>query len=512
MTSRECKACGLTKPLDTDHFYFRKDNQRFRYECKECWLSRRRYRYTHDDGFRSRVKAHRSTPEFREKTNAQLRARYAKDEAFREQKKESSRRTLSNPEYRKGQLEKQKYKYHNDLDYRQNILARQRTPEAREKKNARSRNRLANDPLHRERILSKAMERYHGDPVHRERLLARKRTPEARSRKNAQRNERWANDPEYREEVSLKNKAIYLENPRLRERVQERNFVRKFGTTIVQREWMKLAQGGRCAICGQEAKLKQDHNHETGSNRDFLCQGCNVGIGFFAEDIKVLMCAIEYLNRPGMTPEDIRPMSPDSRNARFEIPHWEAQSRDENFRKEKSRNLKRGYGITIDQYEGLLAEGGGVCWICLRPETQKRRANASYPDALYVDHQHSTGWFGASFVVGAIAELRGSRTTPNASNWQSLTLQIGIHPPPGLDVSGFSVEAKGAGSRDCGARKYPSNPGQWNVGGTFATLRGARIGEGFPFLTATDGIRYPGGIGTTKKSVKTVEAKMRLLW
>jgi len=47
--------------------------------------------------------------------------------------------------------------------------------------------------------------------------------------------------------------------------------------------------------------------------------------------------------------------------------------------------LKRRYGITIEQYEAMLALQGGSCAICRRPETYPGRKSLS------VDHCHATG-------------------------------------------------------------------------------------------------------------------------
>lgn len=44
--------------------------------------------------------------------------------------------------------------------------------------------------------------------------------------------------------------------------------------------------------------------------------------------------------------------------------------------------LRARYGITAEEYDRMLAEQGGVCAICHRPQTGKR---------LAVDHDHSTG-------------------------------------------------------------------------------------------------------------------------
>lgn len=50
--------------------------------------------------------------------------------------------------------------------------------------------------------------------------------------------------------------------------------------------------------------------------------------------------------------------------------------------KDRARRLKRKYGITLEDYDKLLKQGGGVCWICGNPPTRR---------SLDVDHDHKTG-------------------------------------------------------------------------------------------------------------------------
>jgi hypothetical protein len=45
--------------------------------------------------------------------------------------------------------------------------------------------------------------------------------------------------------------------------------------------------------------------------------------------------------------------------------------------------LRRHYGITVDEYEWLLSAQGGVCKICRKPETGRRKS-------LSVDHCHAS--------------------------------------------------------------------------------------------------------------------------
>ena len=51
--------------------------------------------------------------------------------------------------------------------------------------------------------------------------------------------------------------------------------------------------------------------------------------------------------------------------------------------RERAGHLMRKYGITLKQYEAMLEEQGGGCFICERPQ----RDDIS----LHVDHDHSTG-------------------------------------------------------------------------------------------------------------------------
>jgi hypothetical protein len=63
-------------------------------------------------------------------------------------------------------------------------------------------------------------------------------------------------------------------------------------------------QEHRCALCGiqfdnarKSTKPHVDHNHETRLVRGLLCLGCNVGLGYFKDNIAVLQKAIEYLKK-----------------------------------------------------------------------------------------------------------------------------------------------------------------------------------------------------------------------
>lgn len=55
---------------------------------------------------------------------------------------------------------------------------------------------------------------------------------------------------------------------------------------------------------------------------------------------------------------------------------------------DRQYNLKRKYGMTVEQYDKLLAEQGGVCALCGEPETSTFRGTVKM---LAVDHDHGTG-------------------------------------------------------------------------------------------------------------------------
>jgi hypothetical protein len=55
----------------------------------------------------------------------------------------------------------------------------------------------------------------------------------------------------------------------------------------------------------------------------------------------------------------------------------------------KNSDLKRSYGITLAQYEAMLAAQGGKCAICRGPE--RTRDKDGGPRRMPVDHDHNTG-------------------------------------------------------------------------------------------------------------------------
>ena len=73
--------------------------------------------------------------------------------------------------------------------------------------------------------------------------------------------------------------------------------VRNYGITYD--EAIKFYSKENCDICNKKFKTIAyiDHDHETGLVRGTLCHKCNSAIGYFNDDVDVLMNAITYLNR-----------------------------------------------------------------------------------------------------------------------------------------------------------------------------------------------------------------------
>jgi len=73
----------------------------------------------------------------------------------------------------------------------------------------------------------------------------------------------------------------------------------RYGLTLHEYDDMLEAQGGVCAICGEECpqneRLSVDHDHETGRVRGLLCVNCNHMLGSAKDSTDTLAQAIEYL-------------------------------------------------------------------------------------------------------------------------------------------------------------------------------------------------------------------------
>lgn len=70
---------------------------------------------------------------------------------------------------------------------------------------------------------------------------------------------------------------------------------RKYGIRDADYQKMLTDQNKRCAICGTETGLVVDHCHVSRKVRGLLCHNCNIGLGQFKDNIRLLQHAQKYL-------------------------------------------------------------------------------------------------------------------------------------------------------------------------------------------------------------------------
>lgn len=70
----------------------------------------------------------------------------------------------------------------------------------------------------------------------------------------------------------------------------------RYGISLDEYNDMVKKQDGLCAICkNKPSKLCVDHNHVTNNVRQLLCRNCNLGIGYFKDNVSYLENAISYI-------------------------------------------------------------------------------------------------------------------------------------------------------------------------------------------------------------------------
>lgn len=76
----------------------------------------------------------------------------------------------------------------------------------------------------------------------------------------------------------------------------EAYWLRTYGLTKQAVAALRVAQGDRCAICGDESPQHLDHDHDLGTVRALLCQRCNHGLGLFRDEPGLLHTAALYVS------------------------------------------------------------------------------------------------------------------------------------------------------------------------------------------------------------------------
>ena len=86
----------------------------------------------------------------------------------------------------------------------------------------------------------------------------------------------------------------------------DRKKARKYGLDLSEYQELKAKHKGLCAICGNletnlfrgvVRELSIDHCHKTNKVRGLVCNNCNLGLGFFKDNVDVMASAISYLHK-----------------------------------------------------------------------------------------------------------------------------------------------------------------------------------------------------------------------
>lgn len=147
----------------------------------------------------------------------------------------------------------------------------------------------------------------------------------------------------------------------------------------------------RCKRCGQVKSLDAFYRHD----------GCRGGV---RPECKTCNLA-EKAARHAANPEPARDRTrrwQEENPERYKAKRLQYEADGRKAISNRRSHLKRKYGITLEQYDEMLAKQGGVCGIC-RCEPR--------PDiSLHVDHNHATGeirgllCFSCNVTVGHLRE------------------------------------------------------------------------------------------------------------
>jgi hypothetical protein len=102
--------------------------------------------------------------------------------------------------------------------------------------------------------------------------------------------------------------TLYIKN---KKPVRKYNLGVKYGLTPELYVEMLSRQDFKCAICGTDKPSNKDiyfhvdHDHATNEIRGLLCLKCNMGLGYFNDNIKTLSNAIRYLRDNKRLDKDI---------------------------------------------------------------------------------------------------------------------------------------------------------------------------------------------------------------
>ena len=231
---KRCTACQQELPATTEYFYPKKlGKYGIESWCKECMLRRNRER---------RRKQYHNDPEYRQQILEQQRQKRQTPE-FRKRKNEYEKKRLQDPEKRA--RNNARYRELNKTPERREALrkyAQQRTSEQRELKRKHTREearKRRQDPEQRARI-NKRRQTPEAKEHERKYRLARRQDPEVIERER-QCNREWRQKPEN------KLKAIIKSNRRRARKVALPDTLTPADIDRMMEYW-----DGRCAVCGRQ--------------------------------------------------------------------------------------------------------------------------------------------------------------------------------------------------------------------------------------------------------------------
>jgi Recombination endonuclease VII len=84
---------------------------------------------------------------------------------------------------------------------------------------------------------------------------------------------------------------------RKRTRAEQRNLRKASSRGRMKIVVLRKKKNGVCWICRKRCFSYKDHCHKTGKRRGKLCLNCNLGLGLFKDNPKLLKKAIRYLKK-----------------------------------------------------------------------------------------------------------------------------------------------------------------------------------------------------------------------
>ncbi len=233
--------------------------------------------------------------------------------------------------------------------------------------------------------------------------------------------------------------------PRCLECTRETRMFKIYEMSLHDYDKILVKQGGGCGICGTtktvkgQGRLQIDHSHDNGEVRGILCSDCNLALGHAKDDIKILAAAVQYLEAPStIIFNNVICFETKKHATKKEIKKLEAlEAEDTKFctickkikpifefnmsangrknagvycikcsRERARKNSLRYFGMSLDDYDKLLADQGGCCKICGIKKLIKGQCR------LHVDHSKQTGRIRGIVCGGCNNVLKNVKDNP----------------------------------------------------------------------------------------------------